>query len=792
VIKSYFKVALRNLYKNKLYTGVNIVGLGVAMAMCVAGYVNYQFGKSFNAFHENADKIYLINSYRIETDTREDWTYAPLPLGKLVREEVPGIKKLSRYSVGGATVRYGDAVFNESIYFADRDFFEMFTFPILVGTDKALSNKNSIVIADEMALKYFGEEDPVGKMLTVSPDGEQFMDFTVEGIFVKPPKNSSLPIGFVVPFENIEELRGFDLTSWENWARTIFIQVADNASPGAIEEKLQAYTGITNEANQDWQIKGFFLTPLKELASAASDLNGHYFPAMHPTAVMAPSITAFLVLLLACFNFINTAVAFASRRLNEIGIRKVVGGVRSQLIKQFIGENLILCFVALVVAAVLAEVFVPAYDSLWPDLSLSLNYSENLGLIGFLVGLLLFTGIAAGAYPAFYITRFHPVEILKRKQKLGGTNPLIRILLTFQLSLSMISIIAAIIMTQNAEYIRTMNLGFDREHILMVPINGESQYDLLKTAVVDHPEVLSISGTRHLMGRFWSDTEVEIDQKDIRLSLFQIGENHFETFGFKLVEGRPFDADLITDIDDAVIVNETLVRQFTWESAIGMPITFKYTDSSHVCQIVGVVRDFHPNGVESRVRPTAMRFVAPDRYRFVAIKCTEDSPDVVSAYVEQTWKQLFPHLPYDGFWHEETLFDSRQINESIRLVFLYIAWMVVIISGMGLFALVSLNIAKRTKEIGIRKVLGATISNISLLIGREFIWMIVIGGILASVLGYFMMDMFLSSIWTYYCDFSATPFILAAVLLFGVALLTVGLQVFRVASSNPVNAIRDE
>ena len=792
MIRNYFIVALRNIYRNKLFALVKVIGLGVAMAMCVVGYINHQFGKSYNNFHENAEDIYLVNVFKVENETRQDWTYSPVPLGPIIKDKIPGIEKMSRYSVVNSSVRHGDKVFDQNVHFADPDFFDMFTFPLIQGAEKALANKNDIIISDLIAEKYFGEENPIGKVFTLCADGENYYDFMISGVMQQPPKNSSLPIHLVVPFENIDDLRNFPLDDWAKWSRTTFIQIAKKAPVSEIEEQLQAYLPITRESNEEWQVDGFFLTHLPELAAVAHSLNGHFFESMHPAAMVAPSITALLVLLLACFNFINTAIATAAKRMNEIGIRKVLGGVRSQLVTQFLGENLILCIISIAVAALLAEVFVPLYDGLWPNLSLSLDYTENLGLVGFMGALLLFTVLAAGAYPAFYVSRFQPVEIIKGKQKLAGTNPVIRVLLTFQIALSMTTLISAFILSSNAEFMKNFDFGFAHENVLLVPVKNGSQYELMKNAVRDYPDIKSLAGTRHMMSWSWWNADIEVDQKKTRAYMFQIGDNYFETMGFKLVEGRLFDKNLESDIGNTVIINEKFAEEHGWRDPIGKRVKFLEEEVAGDCQVIGVVKDFYQNSFWSEVKPTALRYVADEDIRMMAVRCDADKCEAVSAFVQDSWKKTLPHLPYAGFWQEETYAETNLINNSIRLLFNYIAVLVVIISTMGLFALVSLNIARRRKEIGIRKVLGATLSNIGSLIAKEFLILTAFGTVMAAALGYFLTSALLSSIYAFYMDIGVSPFVVSAVLVFSGVIFTIIFQVMRASNTAPVESIRTE
>jgi ABC-type lipoprotein release transport system permease subunit len=792
MFKSYLIIAFRNLYKNKLYSIINIVGLGTAMALCVVAYVNYQFSESFNNFHERSDEIYMVNAHDIRNDRRQDYINAPTPLAPAIARDIPGVEEYVRIARNGGSLRYGDLVFDESLWYVDPDFFDIFTFPILLGDRHALHDIKSIIVTDEIANKYFGDEDPIGKQILLSPDGENEYEFIVRGVIAKPGTNSSMRLTVCLPYETQAEMYGFEIEEWSDWTSAAFVTVGSAADPARITEQLQQYVGRTNEANPNFQMQGFYLTGLPQLAVFVRENGGPFTGAMHPAAIVAPSITAFLVLLLTCFNFINTAVAFASRRLNEIGVRKTIGALRGQLVRQFIGENLVLCLAALLVAAVLAEIFVPAYDSLWPDLSLTISYSENLGLVGFLIGLLLFTGIAAGAYPALYISSFNPVEIFKGKQKLVGTNPLIRILLAFQMALSMTVIIAALVFTKNADFIDTLDLGYQKENVVAVPVTGEDEYLVLKNAIESHPGIDKVGGSRHVVGRGWYAINAERGDVSGRVSVFDVGEDYFETMGFRLAEGRSFDKDLPTDVGETILVNQTLAARYGLEPEDQNSMRFSYADTIPEYRVVGVVEDFHLFGVEIRMRPTAMRFVPRERYRYLVARARDESAGEVSTYIEDTWKRLFPHRPYGGLWIEETLAESKQVNDSIRLVFLYIAVMVMIISSMGIFALVSLNISRRTKEIGIRKALGASVPHICYLIAREFIVLIAVGGVLASALGYFLVKALMASIWEYYTDFGVMPFVLAVVLCFCISVLTVGVRVITAANANPVEALRYE
>ncbi len=793
MLKNYFKVALRVLTKNKLYAGINIVGLGMAMAMCVVGYVNYQFSTSFDSFHENKERIIVIEGHRSPDGAFQRWSLAPFPLAPKIESELPMVDKVSRMSIVATSVQYRDRIFSEVIECVDNSFFDIFTIPLVNGDLRAFYENNGIVVSSDMAEKYFGTENPVGEELILRGEDGRPHVFLVSGVFNRLPKNSSLSLDFCIPIQRLTDFSELDLNNWDNYTRATIVLLNAGADRDEFTRLMQPYLSISNAANPALQFDDYGFIPLTEMGSKSRDLiYSPYQQGMHPTAIIAPSIMALLILILACFNFVNTAVAFASRRLKEIGIRKVVGGMRSQLIKQFMCENFILCFIALLIGAVLSEIFVPAYDSLWPELSLTLDYSQNLKLVAFFAGLLGLTAIGAGIYPSLYISSFSPAAIFKGRQKLGGTNPLIRILLTIQLALSMTTIVAALILTQNASFIQSMDLGYERDNIFMVRVDGGEQYQLLKHEIERHPQIESIGATRNQMARFWSNIYIRIGETDDIASSFEVGENYIETIGFTMVAGRSFNTDLTSDLENSVIVNEMLADRYGITLGENNRLSVKDNDTLINYTIIGVVKDFHPNSIDSPVQPAIIRLAPPERYYYLVARCTDEGKSEIAGYIGDTWKRVFPDAPYSSLWIEETLVEGFRTNDSIRKIFMFVAILVIVISGMGLFALVSLNIVKRTKEISIRKVLGATFSDISLLISKEFIILGIISSLLSGVMGYFLVSTFLKSIWTYYVDFSVMPFITSSLIVVFLAVLTISSQVFAAANSNPADTLRNE
>lgn len=793
MLKNYVKVALRNIYKNKLFSFINIVGLGVAIAVCIVAYVNHQFAKSFDNFYENGDRIYSVNHFKMVGDTRQNWAYTPTPMAKLLREEMPSIKYLSKYTLDGGTIKYGDKVFSEGFQFVEPEFFDMLSFEFVKGNSSVINDQRTLILDENTANKYFGDEDPIGKQMSIVISEDKTFEFFVGAIIKNQPKNSSFRLQIVLPYETLTYLKNENHESWSDYTRGLLFEVYDNSTIPDITNHIQKYLDPVNQANPDWLFDGFYLIPLKQLAYSTRELYGRPFSSgMHPAAIVAPSIIAILIMLLASFNFVNTALAFSSKRLKEIGIRKVIGGVRTQVIKQFLGENLILCFLALVLGLVLAEIFVPAYQSLWPELNLELNYGENLGLMGFLIGLLFFTAIAAGSYPAFYVSSFKPAGILKGNLKLGGTNPLIRILLTFQFVLALTTIISGIAMTQNADFITNFDVGFHKDGIINVQLKDNSRYDILKSAIEKNSEIKNIAGSRIILGWTLYFSEVKINDQEAEIVRLDIGENYPQTMGINLLEGRFLDPEMETDITGSIVVNKAFINEYGVENGLGQTVKFNDDGIENEYRIVGVVGDIYYNSLWGKVRPMAMKVLPREDYSILTIGADPENLKNIYEYVEATWSELFPTQPFEAVYESEVLSQAGTINESIKLVFVYVAMIAIIISCMGLFALVALNIAKRTKEIGIRKILGASLLNIGKIISKEFLIILSVSSVLGGALGYYMAKMMMASVWAYYVNIGPSIFVLSTILIFLMAILTVSSQVFSISTANPVNSLRDE
>ena len=789
MLKNYLKIALRNFIANKLYAAINVIALSVAMACAVVAYLNYDYSRSFDRFHENAGQIFVARSTIAVNDREQNYGITPRPLGPALARDFAQVQNMARVVYTLSAFEYGGKIFNEVAYYVDETFFDMFTFPLAQGSPEVIRDKSKLLISADLALKYFGADDPLGKQVSIHYSGGKTRDFFVGGVVQKIPANSSLQFDVLISHAVLAEVREKPQESWAEWANETFIQLAHPAEIAAISQQLERYVAAQNAASPDWQIARLYFDPFTQAAQRARALTNDILKeGVHPAAVLAPSIIAVLLLLTACFNFMNTSLAFSALRLKEVGVRKVLGGLRRQLVAQFIGENLLLCTIALLVAIGLAEWLVPAYSNLWTDFDLVLDYRENWGLLAFLIGLLAFISVAAGAYPALYVSAFSPVAILKGKQQLGGANRLMRSILTFQFALSTMTILAGIVFTHNARFFEQLDLGFDAEQTIAVPFQGANVYAAYRNVVEQNPGIISVSGTRHQVGYNQAGLLAESESVRQQVAVLSVGAEYLETMGMQLVQGRSFDPNLATDKDQALIVNEKMAADFKWSEPLGKQVTIdsvRYT-------VIGVAKNFYNRSVWRPMQACALRLTDPEQFRYLVVRTDLRNVTAANEFLRETWQRLSPNVPYAGFYQDEVLAEAVQVNASIKLVFIYISIAAIAIAAMGLFALSSLIIVKRTKEIGIRKVLGASVAHVVQLLNRQIMIVLVVAAILAAVGGYFSLEPLMSSIFAYHIHLQAWHFILAGAIVFMIGLITVSSQVYRVATANPVEALRYE
>lgn len=801
MIKNYLLITFRSLMKNKLFIMINVLGMGIAIACCIVAYLNWEFSATWDSGHKNEDKIYRVQFWREFQGKKDRYGLAPMPLAGYIKQNVRDVDAAVRYMSSYCDMRIGEEVFGTRMVFADSAFFDLFTYELKQGSYTDFYDRGKVFISDEVARKYYNTEDAIGKPITqivLGKDGiRRPKEFEVGGVFKKLPQNSSMGFEVISIIDNFWDINldpELTETNWKRWSHVLFLKIENPDNVALVTKQLQQYVEPQNKVREDFKVSEYYLQPFKGMMKTNRtnpQVDSDYLGGGIPNeAVVVPAIMAVLLLLLACFNFTNTSIAISSQRLKEIGIRKVMGGMRSQLIAQFLGENLVLCFLGLAAGLLMAEWLVPTYDAMWPWLEINLSYTENAGFLVFLILLLVMTALIAGSYPAFYITSFEPVSILKGKARFGGTNWFTRFLLGGQFVISLLAIIMGVAFYNNGKYQREYDLGFAKSGVISAWVNNESGYNTFRDAIAVNKDIEFIAGTRHHVANGWYNDPVKFESIEREVDIMEVGEDYFDAMDMTLIAGRKFIKDSETDRKESVIVTEELVKQFGWtDNPIGKRLVWMDTAQFFV---VGVVKNVYARALWAPIQPLMIRYTAPEKYQQLIVKADPKKVIAINEFMQKKWKEVFPNTIYPGQLIDTELQETNDINKNVVTMFGFLGFFAALMTGIGLFTLVSLNIAKKMKEIGVRKVLGASIANIAGVINFEFIINLSIATVIGGSVGYIAANWLMDSIWEYYLSMSVMSLIIAVVAMALIAVMAVGYKTISTASLNPTKTLRDE
>jgi ABC-type transport system, involved in lipoprotein release, permease component len=642
-----------------------------------------------------------------------------------------------------------------------------------------------------MAAKLFGKDYPIGKSIIIVNDKNKEFTYTVGAVFADLPQNSSFRIDILTHFDNFKLMWEWSDADWKNNTTAFFIQVPDKSLLPSITQSLKNYVPVQNKARLDFRITRFSLVPLKEVGpNSRTTWSSGLFPSLHPAAVLAPPVMALFILLIACFNFANTSIATFSKRLKEIGLRKTFGGQRSQLVTQFMIETLIICFLALIAGIIIAEFLVPAYSSLWDYMKIELTFSKYLFFWVFLVLLLLFTGFIAGVYPAIYVSSFSPVNVLKGASPFRGAGKLSTVLLALQFSISVIALVLGLVFSKNAVFQRTLDLGYDRDKLIVMPIAPELSTSF-RSEILTNPKIVSAEGTQNHIGFGAYRRPIKDAVKQLEVDMMDIGPEYAKTMGLRLVEGRLFDKSRETaDLTNkSIVINQKMVQDFEWKEPLGMTVTLYDTTRFTV---VGVVKDFYISGLWQKIHPSILRLSANDQYSILVVRSEpKDLPGVLD-YLSLKWKSQATNFIFGGMYQEDTLQEGKAINNSILKVNIFLAIAATLLSLIGMYNLVSLDIIRRTKEMGIRKIQGASVVLIMYMVSKKFLVVLVISSLIGCAGGYYTSNLMMGSIWQYFVKIKPGTLILSASIMFVATILTIVFKIGKVALRNPVDSLRYE
>jgi putative ABC transport system permease protein len=795
MIKNYFKITLRVLWKNRVYVIINLLGLGFALACCILSYLNYDYRASFDKNHRHTENIYRLNSVRNIEESYQRWGITPMVIGDYLAKDITGAGRIARLYSNNVVVKKKENVFGEKVYYADKNIFSFFDLPLAEGNYTQFDKPNTIIVSQPLAEKYFGKEEIIGRQLAIIRNGQEEI-FTVIGVLKNIPSNSSFQFDIVTTFTNgfaPGDLSAGDLRSKQ--MTTTFAEINNKAMVGVIEKKLTAYTTLYNINSNDWKIKNFYFQPFNEVA-LSSDIDFEAFVHggdlnSNPRGVMVivPVILSVFILLIACFNFTNISIAFASKRLKEIGVRKAMGVRKWQLIIQFLGENILQCLVASALALLLVYALLPFFYT-WTGVELPLHLKQNYTLWMILLVLPIFTAIVAGLYPSVYISSFEPVGILKGINTFGPKSRFTRILLSAQFSICCLALVVGITLVKNTTFQKEVDFGYSINEVMVTEISNRHEFVALSDAISKDPRIESIAGTVQQIGAGTRETKLRYNTNNVTAQVAEVGGlAYLNTMGIKLIDGRQFLAGEGLDKEQAVIVNETLIKKINLHDPVGKQIEM---DSSKFT-IVGVVKDYKEFGLHGKVPACVLKLAAIDDYKYFVVRANQRNMAEVEKLIKEAWYKVSPGKPYNGFLQSTVIDKERYMNAGFKSVSFSLAAIILLLSASGLFALVSLNILRRQQEIGVRKVLGASILNIIGMISKDFIYILLIAFIIGSALAYLIIDKIIFNfIYAYNPAIAPEAFITTLLIVLLFCAMTVGLKVYRAANANPVKSLKAE
>jgi len=797
MLKNYLIVALRNIFKHKGYSFINIFGLGLGMASAVLIFLFVRYERSYDRFHEEADRIHRIAVRASIGDTKIRQVYTPAILTPTLLDNYPEVEYSIRLqnSSDGVAVRTGDKAFNEyKVTYADADIFKVFTLPFVKGDpETALSEPNTVVITESIAQKYFGEDEALESTLTIGS-----RDFRITGVIRDIPNNSHFQFNVFRSLQTRQE--AIQNPNWFANNFKTYILLKEGASAAEFDAKFPDLVRNYTTAGQDydaWLERGnyweYYLQPLGTI-HLHSHLSGEFEANGNAAYVSVSFLIALFILLIASVNYMNLATARSANRAREVGIRKVVGSSRGPLLRQFLAESLAASFLALFLAIFLIQALLPAFRSL-VGRPLAMPYLEEPLVFPALLGLALIIGVFSGAYPAFYLSSVKPISVLHGRLRSASQNSHLRnVLVLVQFAISIFLVVGTFVVHNQTGFMRNKHLGFEKEHVVVIktPTPLEEQSQPFKDSLLQHPEILAVSGSSVVPGQNFNNWGCRPEGSDESITLNTLVGDYglLETLGMEMAQGRFFSREFTTDAQ-GIVINESTAKLIGWEDPIGKTISFGRDRDTTV---IGVVRDFHYESLHYSVRPGAI-LMLPGVYNssetFVSARIQPGS--VVSALdsIRSTWKQFIPGMPLEYSFLDAD-FDSLYHNEKrTNRIFSVFSLLAIGIACLGLLGLAAFAAEQKTREIGIRRVLGATVPGIMILLSKDLTRWVALANLIAWPVAYFLMKSWLQN-FAYRVEMSWLAFVLAGLIALAIAWFSMSFQAYRAANTDPVKALKYE
>jgi len=789
MFKNYIKIAIRNLTKHKRYSLINILGLSIGMACFILIMLWVQDELSYDRFHENSDDIYII----IRNDHKKSDAATSRLLASALKTDLPEVVNAASFTPlpdpFKVYIEYQNRSFEENIALAEPQFFKIFSFDFIEGNPQsAFKDPNSIIMTERMCKKYFGDKKPLGESITISLLGQERV-LKVTGILKNIPRNTHIRRELFVPIEFLKSY-GINWDSWYSQTVNTYIQTQDKIDISKMEKKILA----CKLRNYKEENVSYTLLPLTKIHLHATNIE--YFTTTGDIKyIYIFSVIAGIILLIACINYMNLSNALSLKRAKEIGIQKVIGAHRIQLMRQYFGETFILTIFALFCGVFLVELFLPVLNQL-SGKSLSMNFLNQQFIITILLTTII-TCTISGLYPAVFISGFKPIQVLKGKFHIGerGIN-LKKGLIVFQFALSIMIIVCTLIVSNQMNFIQNSNLGYDKENIVCLKVKGDisRQYEAFKNKLLENSSIIKVSRSEPLDANELGETEDVFwsgKNEKFKTWALHVDPDFSSTYKIKMQEGRFYSNQSPSDKTSAYVLNATAVEKMGLKSPLGKDLTVWGRKG----KIIGVVKDFHFSSLHHFIEPVILRIPNPEEeniyYRIISIRLNRNALSQSLAFIENTWKSVFPSESFNYYFVDENLNLNYLAEQRMSKIFKTFSLLAIFIACLGLYGLTAFTIEQKIKDIGVHKVLGASVSNIVFLISKNFLWWIIFSNAIAWPVTYYVMNKWLQD-FAYRIDLNIWPFLMAGLLALVIALLTVSWQAVRAATVNPVKSLRYE
>jgi putative ABC transport system permease protein len=806
MLKNYFKIALRTLQKYKGYTMINIFGLAIGLASAILIMLYVQDELKYDQHHQKKDRIYRITFQGKLRSSEIQSALSSNPMGPVMRDEYPAVEEMTRLrATMNSVIQVDDRKYIEDhLFFADSTVFNVFTMPFIEGNPKkALSEPNQVVLTQSTAEKYFGDASPIGKTIEWANGN---LELKVTGVMKDCPETAHFQYDLLVSYLSSNYYES-DMWLSTNVYTYVLLQEGYTASgmerqfPAMVKKyvgpQVQEIFGSSWEKfNESGYVWSYHLQPLTDIY-LQSDLDNEIGKTGSMNNVYFFSVIAFFLILIAAINFMNLATAKSANRAREVGVKKVTGSSRRQLIFQFITEAMMITFLGLLLSIVLVELAMPFFNNL-ADKSLDIHYFKNPVFLLALLGIGIVVGLMAGSYPAFYLSAFNPVTVLKGRLSGGSKNSRLRgALVVFQFIITIVLVVSTIVVGRQMHYMNKKDLGFDKEHVMVINRVSElgTEHDAFRQELLGHPNILSASFSRNVPGGMTSSTafypEGSSPQQSMVIDFSATDPYYDETYGIEMSEGRFFSEDYATD-SLGILINEAAKRKFGFDKAVGKKVVLMQGNEGEdiVFEVVGVMKDFNFRSLHHEIQPLIFYYIN-NHYSHMSLQVRPGQMQETLEFIRSKWGKFVSATPLDYSFLKNDWEAKYRQEQKVGTLFKAFSLLAIIISCLGLFGLASFMAAQRTKEIGVRKVFGASIPQILRLLSKEILMLIVIATGIGWPLGYYFMNEWLQD-FAYRIDISWAVFVLASVITLLVALLTVSYRALRAATANPADSLKDE